>query len=155
MSSQIFTHSAPLLRDEANYIFLSNLPDGSAEQLWGRKDSDSTVELCCIPFFLYNVSLRDIIQLNDEGRMAHVLRSSGRLVARVWFGDKPERAAGTADALTNLGAGLEWSSANLLAVDAPPNLCDQVMEFLVAGHSSGDFMYENGRQPRSTHDTSR
>jgi len=44
MSSQIFTPSTPLLRDEANYIFRANLPDGSAEQLWGKKDSDSTVE---------------------------------------------------------------------------------------------------------------
>ncbi|WP_052521461.1 DUF4265 domain-containing protein [Agreia bicolorata] len=146
VSEQVYVHESPLLRDEANYIFRAVLPDGSAEQLWGKKVGESTVEVCCIPFFIYNVALRDIVQLNEERRLAFVLESSGRFVGRVWFGDSRHAVEGTVKRLEQLGANLEWSSANLLAVDSSAALQDAVVEFLSAGHNAGAFLYENGYQ---------
>lgn len=146
MSEQIFVHESPLLRDEANYIFRAVLPDGSAEQLWGKRISDSTVKICCIPFFTYNVALRDIVQLDTDGRLAFVLKPSGRFVGRIWFGEGRHAVDGTVEALERLGASLEWSSANLLAVDSSAEIGDAVVAFLSAGHYAGDFVYENGHQ---------
>jgi hypothetical protein len=55
-------HPEPVRRDRANFIVRARLPEpGRAEQLWGRQLDERSFELCCIPFFLYDVALGDIV----------------------------------------------------------------------------------------------
>jgi hypothetical protein len=145
------THSEPAWRDRADFIINAKLPEeGRWEQLWARKVSDETFELCCIPFFLYDIALGDVVQTSDlEGRkfvFARVLKPSGRYVFRAHFGHSSHPRDEIVERLTELGAGTEWSSATLLAIDAVdlPH-AQQVADFLNERSDLGQLLYETGR----------
>ncbi|NOV98762.1 hypothetical protein HDG69_003357 [Isoptericola halotolerans] len=55
-------HDEPAWRERASFIVHAALPEqGRYEQLWCRQVSDDTFEVCCIPFFLYDVALGDLV----------------------------------------------------------------------------------------------
>ena len=115
-------HPEPVWRERANFIVGACLPEqGRTEQLWARQLDEHRFELCCIPFFLYGVALGDIVAADANYGVQRVLQPSGRYVFRAWFGEsslsQPARQRIAGD-LTELGALLEWSSGNLLAIDA-------------------------------------
>lgn len=73
-------------------------------------------------------------------------KRSGRYVFRVWFGDSFHPRDEIAEHLTRLGAVLEWSSVNLLAVDAANEADAQEMaDFLQSMQDAGQMIYETGR----------
>jgi hypothetical protein len=112
-------HDAPIWRDRANFVIGAPLREkGRAEQLWVRQVSDRRFEICCIPFFVYDVALGDVVETDANYDLARVMERSGRFVFRVWFGEAFNSRQEVADELAEFGALLEWSSANLLAVDA-------------------------------------
>ena len=89
------------------------------EQLWVRQVDAYRFELCCIPFFLYDVAVGDVVETDVDYRLSRVVKPLGPvrvpgLVRRGRFHPRQE----IADELVSLGALVEWSSANLLAVDA-------------------------------------
>jgi hypothetical protein len=121
-------HDAPVWRDRANFVIGAPLrEEGRAEQLWARQVSDQRFEICCIPFFLYDVALGDVVETDANYDLARVVERSGRFVFRVWFGEAFHPRQEVADELAELGALLEWSSANLLAVDAADEAHAQVI----------------------------
>lgn len=145
------THDKPAWRERADFIINAKLPEeGRFEQLWTRKVSDDTFELCCIPFFLYDVALGDIVRTADvDGRrylLDKVVKPSGRYVFRVHFGRSPECRDEVAERLTELDAVLEWSSATLLAIDAR-NLrhAQQIADFLQERADLHQLIYETGK----------
>ncbi|WP_418275719.1 DUF4265 domain-containing protein [Isoptericola jiangsuensis] len=76
-------HDEPAWRERANFIVNAALPEQERyEQLWCRQVSDDTFEVCCIPFFLYDVALGDLVQTAPQAEreyvVAGVLRRSGR-----------------------------------------------------------------------------
>jgi Domain of unknown function (DUF4265) len=74
-----------------------------------------------------------------------VVEPSGRFVFRVWFGEAFHPRQKVADELTERGA-LEWSSANLLAVDAPNEERAQVIaDYLAEQERTGRLTFEAGR----------
>src|SRR5947199_5228528 len=82
------THSEPVWRERADFIIGARLPEhGRSEQLWAKKLSKNRYEICCIPFFLYDLALGDIVETNDDHDLVGVVQRSGRFVFRVWFGD--------------------------------------------------------------------
>jgi len=131
-------HREPAWRERSNFIIASAIDaantDMTTEQLWARKIDDRHFEICCIPFFAYNVALGG---------------TWWRQTVTSWPGECPPVRAGTCSGSTSAGPLihvkrspsnwsrwarlLEWSSANLLAVDAGDQAHAQVVCGLPAG----------------------
>lgn len=140
-------HPEPVWRDRANFIIGAALPEeGRTEQLWARQIDERTFEICCIPFFLYDVALGDIVETDERYDLVRVVEPSGRFVFRVWFGETWHPREEIAAELANLGALLEWSSINLLAVDAADKSHAQVIaDYLLSQSDQGRLLFETGR----------
>lgn len=120
--------------------------EDASEQLWARSLSPSTFEICCIPFFLYDVALGDEVETNEDYEIVRVTRASGRYVFRVWLKGSPLPAEELEGRLVEFGGLVEWSSANLCAVDAADeSLADTIAAFLHELESSDQLTYETGR----------
>lgn len=73
------------------------------------------------------------------------MQPSGRYVFRVWFGETAFRRDEIARQLETLGALLEWSSVNLVAVDARDEQHAQVIADYPGGaEGRGELIYETG-----------
>ena len=91
---QFITHLDPVWRDRSDFIIAAELDDAGQskyEQLFTRRVSKNHFEVCCIPYFLYNVALGDVVETRpNNGReymLRKVVKSSGRFVFRVWLGE--------------------------------------------------------------------
>jgi hypothetical protein len=151
---EFITHPDPVWRERANFLIHAELPEEDRsprfEQLWARQTSDDRFEVCCIPFFVYDLALGDVVATSSaEGReyiVERVVAPSGRYVFRVWFGQTFHPRDEIASALTALGSLIEWSSRNLLAVDAVDGEHAQlVADFLMEREKAGHLIYETGR----------
>lgn len=78
--------------------------------------------------------------------VAKVVQPSGRYVFRVWFGQSFQPRDELAGGLEALGSLVEWSSRNLLAIDAADgDKAQLVADFLVEREKAGHLLYETGR----------
>ena len=135
-------------RERADFIIGASLPEEArAEQLWVKRlDEPVVFEMCCIPFFLYDVALGDVVQTDASFEFLRVVEPSGRFVFRIWFGDSFHPRQEIADQLSEIGALLEWSSTNLVAVDAAgAKEAWIVADFLRDQEARGRLTYETGR----------
>lgn len=149
---QFSTHGEPVWRDRADFIVNAALPEeGRYEQLWCRQIADGTFEVCCIPFFLYDIALGDVVETSPQGERRYVLSRvrtrAGRYVFRAFFERRQygfrERAVG---ALTSLGALVEWSSPSLLAVDARDAAhAQEIADYLQNQQRKDHLAYETGK----------
>lgn len=139
-------HPAPAWRDRANFIIGAALQkDEGTEQLWARQLDERRFEICCIPFFLYDMALGDTVETDEHYQVIRVVEPSGRFVFRVWFGESSYPRDEVAAELVALGALLECSSANLLAVDAADASGAQaVANYLQHQGDSGHLSFETG-----------
>lgn len=147
-------HLEPVWRDRSNFIIAADISSqgtaASREQLWALQISESRFEMCCIPFFLYDVALGDIVETETSGPrkylISRVVQPSGRYAFRAWFGESFQPRDEIAEALESLGALLEWSSRNLLAVDARDAADARVIaDFLADRENKGHLVYETGK----------
>lgn len=145
-------HEDPIWRERSNFLIAAAITSELAdrEQLWARQISDDTFEICCIPFFVYGLALGDVVQTAPAGGRRYVVhkvvRPSGRFVFRVWFGDSFQPRREIAEQLEALGAIVEWSSPNLLAVDAADeNLAMTISGWLLEREKQGHLVYETGK----------
>jgi hypothetical protein len=144
------THAEPVWRERCNFVIAAAVDsantDVATEQLWARKIGEAQFELCCIPFFVYDIALGDVVETDSQYMVQRVIRRSGRFVFRVWFGDSFRPRREIADQLEELGALLEWSSPNLLAVDAADEeLARTVSGWLLEKEQHGHLVYETGK----------
>lgn len=102
--------------------------------------------MCCIPFILYEVALGDIVEWEEHRIGIRVVENSNRSVFRVWFGDSSYPKEEIEQGVLNLGALVEWSSANLLAVDASDtDTAAAIFAYLEQHHNDGHLMVETGK----------
>ena len=84
--SRFFVHQEPVWRSQANYVIQIVIPGEPEtpefEQLWTSSQQDGSHIVCCIPFFLYGISLGDRIQKLSDGGF-RILDPSGRISIRV------------------------------------------------------------------------
>jgi hypothetical protein len=124
------------------------------EQLWTRRVrrlGSSRFEVCCIPFFVYDINLGDEVEVEADGDLKYVVKRvvkrSGHWTFRAWFGETsdPHASLAVVDDLTALGCEIEWSSDTLLAVDASSQQSAMVVADLL-GHrqSLGQLIVESG-----------
>jgi hypothetical protein len=150
MSASIATHSDPVWRLRSDFIVAAKINPGETdverEQLWARRVDESHVELCCIPFFLYDVALGDILVVDAELLYQSVVERSGRYVFRAWFGESTYPAEAMETGLLEVGALFEWSSKNLVAIDARDvNHAEVVADFLQDLQDRGELVFETGK----------
>ncbi len=145
-------HHEPVWRDRSDFIINAALTEADRfEQLWCRRVTSNSFELCCIPFFLYNVALGDIVETQTLAGRAYVvtrvIASSGRYVFRVHFDESMRRnQEQVVDTLESMSSLVEWSSGSLLAVDARDSEhAQQIADYLWAAEDQGLLVYETGK----------
>lgn len=151
---EFVVHQDPAWREHANFIISAELPEKDRpkrfEQLWARQVADARFEVCCIPFFVFDLALGDMVATSPRGGRKYVVEKvvepSGRYVFRVWFGESFQPRDEIASGLKALGSLIEWSSRNLLAVDAvDAGHAQLVADFLMEREKAGHLVYETGR----------
>ncbi len=157
--SDTIAHEAPAWREKADSLVAAWIGDrpGEAgsrwqwEQIWARKVGGDRFEVCCIPFFVYDLALGDEVETTRrEGRdlvVERVAKPSGHATYRVWFQD-PAMRGDLAGEIRDAGCLTEWRSltSNLLAIDAPSqDLARRLAGLLAAREKEGGIVYETGR----------
>lgn len=145
------THEQPIWRERANFIINAAMPEfGRFEQLWTKQVGENQFEICCIPYFLYDLALGDTVETCPQGErqyvLSRVLQRSGRYVFRAFF-ERPQYRyrEGTAEAVQALGAQVEWSSPSLLAIDVDGASAQSVADYLQEQEDAGRLVYETGK----------
>jgi hypothetical protein len=137
-------------RDRSNFVIAAAVPDGGetkTEQLSARQIDKHRFEICCIPFFVYDLALGDVVETDADYVVQRVVKPSGRYVFRVWFGDSPDPRDDNVEALSAVGSLMEWSSPNLLAVDAvDEEHAKLVADLLAEWERDTRLIYETGRR---------
>jgi hypothetical protein len=145
-------HPEPVWRARANFLVAADIGGNQShrerEQLWVKQVSDFRFELCCIPFFVYDLALGDEVETDQHYIIRKLVRPSGHHTFRVWFGESknPSTQEEVVDMAKGLGCEWEWSSTNLLAIDAATaSLAQELADYLYARQTAGDLTYETGR----------
>jgi hypothetical protein len=145
-------HLSPVWRERADFIIRADIEEKDSprrfEQLWARQVGERRFEVCCIPFFVYDLALGDEVETDPEYVIRSVVKPSGGYTFRAWFGDSSYAAARdeVVDVLRDLGSELEWYSENLLAIDARDDQqAQRVADFLHERQALGHITYETGR----------
>lgn len=146
----VAVHSSPIWRDRANVIFAAHQGTRGGknewEQLWGQRVAPERCIVCCIPFFVYDVALGDEVEIDVDLVFLRVVRSSGQVTFRVWFGSQKQRTrqrlVHEIEAMKPL---TEWSSENLLALSVTEAQAQALADYLQAREREGLLQYETGR----------
>jgi len=146
-------HLSPVRRERSNFIIRADIrEEGSPrrfEQLWVRKLEETRFEICCIPFFVYDLALGDEVEAGSRAYVIErVVKPSGGYTFRAWFGDS--RHVGARDELIGilgeLACEFEWYSEKLLAVHAADDdRARQLADLLHEREQLGHLTYETGR----------
>lgn len=83
------THPEPVWWMRSNFVIATAIDsantDVTTEELWARKIDEGHFELCCIPFFAYDIALGDVVEADSQYMVRRVIRRPGKLVFRVWL----------------------------------------------------------------------
>ena len=150
-------HHQPVWRERATFIIAARLDESGSEQrwrweqLWARQIGDNRFEVCCIPFFVYDLALADEVETTDlDGKeyvVSSVLNQSGRFTFRAWFSPNVPRDV-IIEEITSLGYLIEerWPGSRLIAIDAADYEKAQALaDLLHLKELSGVLKYETGR----------
>jgi Domain of unknown function (DUF4265) len=145
-SDFVATHAHPAWRNKANYIFrcriISDSKEIEWEQMWGREISENTYEVCCIPFFLYGISLGDIVEI-DSDKNHKVIDKSDNATIRIWTKglDSKKKEQLFSDML-EICDNAELHSSDHVALSFKKNQSDSLINFLQQKLTDVDFYYE-------------
>lgn len=129
MTAKFAAHANPVKRPRRSVMLRAIVddvgPGENFEQLWSKRVGDDLFEICCIPFFVYDIALGDVVQADPES--GHVIRSvvrrSGNGVARVAVKRREDIEALHEDlhGLTaRLGYLCEWFAPGYFAINLEP-----------------------------------
>ena len=144
-SRRVFTHEEPIWRSESNFIIVADV-DGEREQLWARQVSEHTFKICCIPFFVYNLALGDIVETDASYCVTKVVERSGRFVFRVVNSSGSKSSLESiVKRLEEFGALVERSSESMIAIDTEnEQAAKDVSGWLSQLELDGHIQYETG-----------
>ena len=157
MEKNIKVHLSPLLKGKANFLIHAKCGGEGEEvfweQIWAKQISESEFEVCCIPFFVYDLSIGDKVETQREGQFDYLIKGvvqcSGHITFRVWFGDSNSpsiRDEVIGEALSR-GCLVEWHSANLLGISAnSEETARQISGYLLELENAGSLSYETGKK---------
>jgi hypothetical protein len=154
----VITHEAPVWRERADFIIRAKIeglePAGVPkwEQLWTHQLDRNRYEICCIPFFIYNVALGDVVsiqRLPDDHVLKAIVKRSGRYVFRAWFVDETIKDDVAQQLEHSMNCLLEqrWGNSKLLAIDVVTGAgAQKVADFLHELQQQQKLYYETGLQ---------
>lgn len=157
MVDEYVAHQTPVWRDQADFIIHAKInaddPDFNKrwEQLWVRQVGENRFRVCCIPFFAYDISLGDEVEVAPEGEKRYVVQrvieDAGHYTFRVWFGESsdPTIREEVMNQIERLGWLFEWYSENLLAISVESAYAQEAADFLYQNQRLGRLIYETGR----------
>lgn len=120
--TRIATHTEPIWRDRSDHIVRIAFGPGDTnldtEQLWARRVGPAQFEICCIPFFVYDLALGDVVEVGPENDVTKVVSKSGRFVFGAYVGESDLRPADVEALAGELEAQFEWFGDALIALDA-------------------------------------
>jgi hypothetical protein len=120
---EVKVHKDPVWRERADYILHGRIEHEGVqemrEQLWARTIDDNRFEVCCIPFFVYDLALGDEVE-TEKGVIEKVVKPSGHQTFWIWFDKAANKSVRGAvyEKLTGHGCLVESYSPALLAFDA-------------------------------------
>jgi hypothetical protein len=152
---QLAVHADPVWSDKQDtvvYAPLEESVDVRWEELPARQVSGTIFEICCIPFFVYDISLGDHVEIISDSTeidrvVGRVVNTRGHYTFRLWFGESPEPTdpGKVIEEVARCGGDIEWSSKNLLAIDVPAGSSQRFADYLFEQAERGEFVYETGR----------
>jgi len=123
-ASDFAPHGNPVWREQSDFIIHAAIPDSESprwEQLWVQRLDENEFRICCIPFFIYDLALGDVVSVRETTQFRflfdRVLKPSGHTVFRVWLGDSSDDPKGLIHSIANVGGLVERYSDNLFGVD--------------------------------------
>jgi hypothetical protein len=152
MTRRYAVHIDPVWRERANFVINASINiggDEQFEQLWVRQLPEGTFEICCIPFFVYGLSLGDVVStvtgLGHDYLFDRVVEPAGHHTYRVYFDKSFTDQDEVIRAVSSIGALVERSSTNLMAVDAnDADLARLVDGLLLQWQLAGKLVFESG-----------
>ena len=151
MSKKIIQHLNPVWAEKANFIIMANLDDSNKEiekeQLWAQRISDTRFEICCIPFFVYGLSLGDEAETDESFVISKVVKISGQFTFRVWTKDTSnEEKLAITNYLSENNYLYEFYSENLLSISVKGKFAIQsITDYLAKQERKGHLVYETGK----------
>lgn len=127
--TKIATHPNPVRRPAPSFMLRAVLDDvggsDNLEQLWTKRVGEDRFELCCIPFFAYDMALGDVVRA--DAATGYVIQAveqrSGNGVVRVAV-KRPEEVEAVHlrlhDLLGRLEYLCEWFDPGYVAVSLEP-----------------------------------
>ncbi len=143
--TKIAAHTNPVRRPVPSFMLRASLDDiegeDNYEQLWTKRVAEDRFEVCCIPFFAYDLALGDVVRA-DAGT-GYVIRSveqrSGNGVVRVAVRHREDVDAvhlRLHDLLGKLEYLHEWFAPGYVAVSLEPGRSHD--EFFAGLNELGD-----------------
>jgi hypothetical protein len=153
----IKVHHHPAWRDRSDHLLrapVDHAGEGNYfEQLWTRRIGDNRHEICCVPLFIYDLALGDIVEFY-EGKVAAesfaLVKPSGHETYWIWISDdcsaramEQIRGQLLENELEHEGFGFK-----LLAVDLPPNKSKKILDEIFAKPAADGLLeYGSSREP--------
>lgn len=152
----VVVHQNPAWREQANFIITAKLHDKTElsdwkwEQLWARQLTSNQFQICCIPFFTYNLALGDVVETFPEENKHYVIQKitkhSDHQTFRIWLHNMDIHEEILKE-ITTLGCLTELQIPNgkLIAIDTDSRQqADGLIQILELREEQGDLIYENG-----------
>ncbi len=155
-SKVVSTHLSPFWKSKGDSTSFVNVSDEAGrvelEELWGQNLSANSIMVCCIPFFAYDLALGDVVEIDNRRVLKKLIAKSGHATLRAWFKDCTRTVSESiAVGLHASGIGIEWSSQNLLAIDAATSIeFERVQKLLHDQSQKHGFVYEVACAPLFT-----
>ena len=154
--NEIVTHIEPAWADRADFLIHADISEPplpkKLEQLSCMQTAADRFIICCIPFFLYDVSLGDEVRTRSEGSRRYLLhevvRTGGHFTFRVWLEQPDGQSVGRqiVEGAALLGCLHECYSNRLFALDAPnEQVAEQLSGYLLTREEAGEIRYETGK----------
>jgi hypothetical protein len=125
-------------------------PDVGYENLWAAPIKEKHFRIESIPFFVYGVSLGDIVTAmpDNEGRLqfGEVVKPSGHKTLRARSGDLLKNEVHRNEVIAHLrklGSDVEALRSRLLAIDVPPNVSLEAVTDFLTNEAKVSWEYGN------------
>ncbi len=141
-TKKIVTHDFPVWREKSNFIIAVHITELDItdlvewEQIWARQISERLFEICCIPFFAYQLALGDQVETKSANGRKYVINrivsASGHTTYRIWFLDIGEWDF-VVHEIRRMGGLVEfrWTKSTLIAADAPSREVKEKLEIFL------------------------
>jgi len=153
-------HPRPAWGERADSVLQMRIETGNAqldnppryEEIYARDLGEGFFEVCCVPFFLYDLALGDTVKVGAHSEntiVEGVARESGQHTFRAYFGRTFMPAARDVliDELSIMaGVVVEWYSDDLVGLSAANDaVANNLARWLETAMSRGQLQYETGR----------